>query len=823
MPQKIKPVIGALAVIISAFLLILVFDHEIVSALFSGRIVYGMDLKHFYPWRVFIDQEISHGRIPLWAPYNFGGYPFVGSLQPAIFYPSTLLHLLFPIKAAYNLEVICCMLFMAFFMYLWLKEFSLSGISILSGMLIFSLSGFTAYRIFAGHISHLRGVVWLPLIFYACFRALKAKKVLELAAYIFIAAWAVGFEITSGFPQLVTYTFLNLLIFIFGYLAISKERDYKRGAWLFIFLILSVLLLFCVQVVPTLEGFRFSSIDRSFEYSSSFSLPFKGLINFVFPNFFGSPLNNNYRSDITDGYYWELQDYFSITGLILAILAVFSLRRKGESTNRNIILLMGLVSLFSLLIALGKNTPVYRLLYYVVPGISGTRAPARIFGLLSFSVATLSACGLDIFRAYLANKLHNRSFLIATLSCLAVFLIYSDLFILNGPFIRSSAEALPKSSFSLLDSFSSLKNNDGLNLWRIDAPSLENHGFINGIENMCGANTFRLRSYDALAQRLSLDKIRRLLNVKYAVIPVPVGHTYPASELEVNRPRDYVSTPCATFLEGLYTFSFMLKTADNRNSVPVAEIAILGCGDEIVGSKEIRATDFKALSTYQSFDLALRLSGAASLKLSVRFLPGGRGIIDLERIAAIPFKPDPGDIVSEDVNAGLLILKNRSFLARATFVPAAYVTEGEDPLGILSNDSFDPEKIVLLQDVKRDILRGEIVKDPLTKIEMPGAPSETKITRYSFDATDLTVRAAKDGFILLSQIYYPGWKAEIDGVPSKVLRADYALSCVQVEKGVHAVRVFYRPWYWPLCLFVSVMASLVTFGVIFVHFFRRKR
>lgn len=81
---------------------VLIFDREVIRAIFSNHIVYGMDLHHFYSWSVFVKKILLSGKIPLWGPYTFAGYPFVASLQPAIFYPSTLLVLLLPVNQVYN-------------------------------------------------------------------------------------------------------------------------------------------------------------------------------------------------------------------------------------------------------------------------------------------------------------------------------------------------------------------------------------------------------------------------------------------------------------------------------------------------------------------------------------------------------------------------------------------------------------------------------------------------------------------------------------------------------------------------------------------------
>jgi uncharacterized membrane protein YfhO len=68
--------------------------------------------------------------------------------------------------------------------------------------------------------------------------------------------------------------------------------------------------------------------------------------------------------------------------------------------------------------------------------------------------------------------------------------------------------------------------------------------------------------------------------------------------------------------------------------------------------------------------------------------------------------------------------------------------------------------------------------------------------------------AAEPSILVLSQMYYPGWKARIDGRDAPVLRVDYAFIGAVLEPGVHDVRFFYSPNSFRIGGFLSGAALL---------------
>ncbi|MBN2310105.1 MAG: YfhO family protein, partial [Candidatus Hydrogenedentes bacterium] len=85
---------------------------------------------------------------------------------------------------------------------------------------------------------------------------------------------------------------------------------------------------------------------------------------------------------------------------------------------------------------------------------------------------------------------------------------------------------------------------------------------------------------------------------------------------------------------------------------------------------------------------------------------------------------------------------------------------------------------------------------------------EAAIIRH--DATHVTVEVAakEDAVLVLSDAYYPGWQARIDGQPAEVFPAYYAFRGVLVPAGNHAVEFLYRPASARWGLVVSTLALL---------------
>jgi hypothetical protein len=70
--------------------------------------------------------------------------------------------------------------------------------------------------------------------------------------------------------------------------------------------------------------------------------------------------------------------------------------------------------------------------------------------------------------------------------------------------------------------------------------------------------------------------------------------------------------------------------------------------------------------------------------------------------------------------------------------------------------------------------------------------------RRSANRLALAVTLDRPGLLVVSQIWYPGWRALVDGRPERLWRADAVLSGVYLQPGAHTVELVYAPpWLWP--------------------------
>jgi uncharacterized membrane protein YfhO len=105
------------------------------------------------------------------------------------------------------------------------------------------------------------------------------------------------------------------------------------------------------------------------------------------------------------------------------------------------------------------------------------------------------------------------------------------------------------------------------------------------------------------------------------------------------------------------------------------------------------------------------------------------------------------------------------------------------------------------------------------------AQADVKIVRYGPNALELQVDSKADGYLFLSDPFYPGWRAEVDGEEATILRANYAFRAVSVPAGSHRVSMAFRPgsWYVGLGITVFTVAVLLILGVLAMTRRRRRR
>jgi hypothetical protein len=101
-----------------------------------------------------------------------------------------------------------------------------------------------------------------------------------------------------------------------------------------------------------------------------------------------------------------------------------------------------------------------------------------------------------------------------------------------------------------------------------------------------------------------------------------------------------------------------------------------------------------------------------------------------------------------------------------------------------------------------------------------GLPLPT-VTDYEPEYVRLT--AEGPGYLLLTDAYYPGWVATLDGRPTPILRADIMFRAVELPEGIHTVEFRFEPRPVTIGLWVSGLAWASVLLTLLVLAFRNKK
>ncbi len=377
------------------------------------------------PWKIFSGQEMRAGRIPLWNPYNLAGTPHLGNWQSGVLYPTTLLFLIFPDPIAWSLHVLLQPLLAAIFMILFLRQLKISPIASLLGAIIFAYGGFMTTWFEWGTLGH--ALLWLPLALYgiqvnkedlpadATHQALQAGGIRKKG--LILTIFSLTMSLLAGHPQTSIYVMIAAIGYFlyrnFGNLNVRQKILYPLS------LFFLPLLFAAPQIFPSIQVYSESArnlVDGR-SWAKAFLIHPSGLLTFLAPDFFGNPVTRNSWGDFS---YVEMQGYIGIVTLILVFMSFPSLRGVTmaivttwqsrlkvrpplrQLADRDDLNFFWGVIILCLILA--TKNPISELIIDLNLPIISDSSPARIMGLIDFSLAVLAAFGLDSLTGLISKK-----------------------------------------------------------------------------------------------------------------------------------------------------------------------------------------------------------------------------------------------------------------------------------------------------------------------------------------------------------------------------------------------------------------------------------
>jgi hypothetical protein len=129
-----------------------------------------------------------------------------------------------------------------------------------------------------------------------------------------------------------------------------------------------------------------------------------------------------------------------------------------------------------------------------------------------------------------------------------------------------------------------------------------------------------------------------------------------------------------------------------------------------------------------------------------------------------------------------------------------WVASGREALERVFETGFRPDEVVVLEG------SGPSLSDA-------SAGQAHVVQGTNPNKVELRVTTDREAWLVLSDLWYPGWSAFVDDRPVDIYRADYLFRAVDVPKGDHTIRFVYSPPSFWIGLGVSAIAWLMLFGV----------
>lgn len=814
--------------------LVCLFFPELI---FLKKIPNGGDVNvQFYPQFYFFSTSLKQKTFPLWNPYIFAGFPAFADPQSGFCYPIHLILFgLLNIEIAFGLDLAVHFLLAGWFTYLYLREIGINRAGAVLSGICYMFSSFLVPKILLPPL--LFSSVYLPFSMLAVERICKSSNF--GIGNCFIAVIAFSLLLLSGYPQYVVTIFLISLIYAlcrifqlsfvvekkiksrkFGklctiaillilFLALVLHKIGKRqteliigSLWLlgFISIILAILTIRKIHWNYKLVGLLclklFFSILLAILLSAVYLLPGYELyrhsmrVGMASPGFVRGVLFFKHLPNIVRDLFegkgigdFEISGYIGATPLLLILLTLTN--RLFDNRFRKYIIIFWLLLLFSIALVFLEPQTVSFVIQYV-----------------------------PIIRHF--NVLHRYLLIfIFSLSVIAGFALHSILSYSNG----ISEILIP--SLSIFISLSLL------------------FSFLYGqhlIMNLLVGLTLFLSFF--LAKELKLDYILSLLPV--VVIVITLIELHPKF---VNYPLEYISPaklypsdPCYLNLvkkeQNLYRcFSFL----DERqiqiptNTSLLAQLLIPNVAS-IYKIRDVQGYNPMILARYREYiDLLNQNTNADSLLekkthyalinsvdshlldlLNVKYVISASPLIH-EKLEFVNMSETTVKVTGNqsELATKIYIYRNRNCLPQAFIVYQAELNKDlHSTLKQLSNKEVNPRTEVILNETFEKVAEMKFKLNARINSVTSQTQWRVNLINFSPNQIEYETYSAETGFLVLSELYYPGWCAYIDRKPTKILRANGIFRAIFLPAGMHKVKFRYLPSSLLWGLFISSATGL---------------
>jgi hypothetical protein len=717
-----------------------------------GRALFwGTPMLQFVPWRTYALELLRAGHLPLWNDLLGMGAPLLANYQSALLYPPNALLILTGSAWGHGLLVMIHLIWTGLGTVALARRLDLNPLGQAGAGMAFSLSGYLVAR--AGFLSINATAAWLPWVILAVDRLNEALRrqasAAQTAGAIVLLGFFLAMQWLGGHAQTAWYSLVLAL-------AWASWRAFKHKGFQGVLKIgaflgaagISAFLLASAQLLPTLEYLAQS--QRMGALDETFALTYS-FWPWRLSTLIAPNLFGNPASGEFWGYgnYWEDAIYIGVIPFLLACRAVWR-GMRGTSKNTSLIRFALVAALLAFLLALGDNTPIYPFLFRHIPTFGLFQAPTRWNLIGVFVLALLAGVGADSW-----GRPSERG------------LYWSRLGMAGAAVVGVAAWIASRLWLDIEPSFVSAFSRLGLWLFLFGGLNLlhpgrkDHHGWSVAVTGLVLINLVWLGAGLNPTVDIAVFEGRSRL-----VEDVGTDH------------RSYMPPDVVYQVKFHQTFRFdrFLDDFDWRY------VRDIGLPNTTVLDHMPSANNFDPMlpARYTVWMDQLERLTADRRQALLRLMDVGW---TAEKQGQIRYTE------IQDPNRVRLI-------HHATFVDTDHEARSR-----IAAQEFDPEREIVLVGEPERIHGAEAGSG---SAEIVGTEGASEIMIH--------VRTSAGGWLLLSDTWYPGWRANVDGQSSKIYRADGLFRAVWVPVGAHQVVFRYRPVSFALGVVLSALAWLVLIG-----------
>ncbi len=777
-PNPIRKGLGPDVLAVFGFLgLLFVFYPELFMA--RAASLMGDHWEQHYPWAFLMTKSLKQGILPFWTPLIQCGFPIAAESQMGLFYPPNIaFYLLLPFKWAYSYMNVFHFFMSGGGAYFYARKIGLSPLAAFTAGIVFLFG--TGYGGAYYNITSLKTLAWFPWILWAfeSFFATFRKRYIALEALFMSLAILAGYLQIAALMLAICALYFILRLFVFGKIHERLSVRLKVAGGMILGAGIAIIISL-PQIYLTFELSQFSNrINLVESYAYVGSLSPAALLTVVFPN-----LQGLFRGACI---------YSGIFALLF-VTAAFFIKSKDLRSMSWLWVMLGIVAL---LLALGRWSPLYVVLVKLTQFYS-FRVPAKFLIFGCFSIAMLAGFGVHAIWGDLKSDGHARKIFMRCYGglMLAVSFVWGMTYAfvtVGSSWISDLGKWIvqnfiygqpghPRSLDSYLETVETLISRIRQTLsfsdpWLIWALVLILLSFIWAIFFKKGV---RLAWLMAFAMGILLVDL----------------YVFAGADIK----KDF----------GAYTNASMLDTVTQKlveeqeagkvgrvfgyrkesEVLPLKPSVNMLYGIEDIGgySPLIMGRYFETIGQFGNVNDSNRMFEPPPEFVYDR-LPLLCALDVSHILSARALHHDDLEFLTHDPAMPAFLYRNRKDHARGHFIGQA-VTFAEWPAlkKMLMAPGFDPRQTLLLEHSHQSDLAGIQLLKGSKAIRITRTEHAPALERWVLETTG-------PGFFVLTNTFYPGWRAELNGKEVPVLRAYGIFQAIYVPgPGAHEIEFRYSP------------------------------